>query len=141
MDEKNKLYFGDNLKIQREYVPDASVDLIYLDPPINSSATYNVLFKEKSGEESAAQITAFEDTWQWSQEAEAVYREIVERGPRKLADLMQALLAFLGRNDMMAYLVMMAIRLGGLLRIKGFSGPFSSPANPHHRRTAGGQEA
>lgn len=43
---------------------------------------------------------------QWSQEAEAVYREIVERGPRKLADLMQALLAFLGRNDMMAYLVM-----------------------------------
>jgi len=56
----NKLYFGDNLKILREYVPDASVDLIYLDPPFNSSATYNVLFKEKSGEESAAQITAFE---------------------------------------------------------------------------------
>ena len=69
MDDKNKLYFGDNLKILREYVPDASVDLIYLDPPFNSSATYNVLFKEKSGEESAAQITAFEDTWQWSQEA------------------------------------------------------------------------
>jgi len=58
MDEKNKLYFGDNLKILREYVPDASVDLIYLDPPFNSSATYNVLFKEKSGEESAAQIMA-----------------------------------------------------------------------------------
>jgi 16S rRNA G966 N2-methylase RsmD len=56
MDAKNKLYFGDNLKILREYVPEASVDLIYLDPPFNSSATYNVLFKEKSGEESAAQI-------------------------------------------------------------------------------------
>ena len=84
MDQKNKLYFGDNLRILREHVPDASVDLIYLDPPFNSSATYNVLFKEKSGEESAAQITAFEDTWQWGQEAEAVYREIVERGPRKL---------------------------------------------------------
>jgi site-specific DNA-methyltransferase (adenine-specific) len=91
MDAKNKLYFGDNLKILREYVPEASVDLIYLDPPFNSSATYNVLFKEKSGEESAAQITAFEDTWQWSQEAEAVYREIVERSPRKLADLIQLL--------------------------------------------------
>ena len=117
MDAKNKLYFGDNLKILREYVTDASVDLIYLDPPFNSQATYNVLFKEKSGEESAAQITAFEDTWQWSQEAEAVYREIVERGPRKLADLMQALLAFLGRNDMMAYLVMMAIRLVELHRV------------------------
>jgi hypothetical protein len=59
MDTKNKLYFGDNLKILREYVPDASVDLIYLDPPFNSSATYNVLFKEKSGEESTEQVTAF----------------------------------------------------------------------------------
>jgi site-specific DNA-methyltransferase (adenine-specific) len=104
MDEKNKLYFGDNLKILRDYVEDASVDLIYLDPacarlpsgragrpPFNSSATYNVLFKEKTGEESAAQIMAFEDTWQWSNEPEGVYREIVESGPRKLADLMQAL--------------------------------------------------
>jgi len=117
MDEKNKLYFGDNLKILREYVSDASVDLIYLDPPFNSSATYNVLFKEKSGEESAAQITAFEDTWQWSQEAEAVYREIVESGPRKLADLMQALLAFLARNDMMAFLTTMASCLVALKRL------------------------
>jgi len=63
-----------------------------------------VLFKEKSGEESAAQITAFEDTWQWGLEPEGVYKEIVERGPRKLADLMQARLAFLGRNDRMAHL-------------------------------------
>jgi DNA modification methylase len=116
MDWKNRLYFGDNLDILRRQVPDSSVDLIYLDPPFNSNATYNVLFKEKSGEESAAQITAFEDTWQWSVEAEAVYKEIVESGPRKLADLMQALLAFLGRNDMMAYLVMMAIRLVELHR-------------------------
>ena len=61
-DWKNKLYFGDNLRILREYVADASVDLIYLDPPFNSSGTCNVLFKEKSGEESAAQITAFEET-------------------------------------------------------------------------------
>ena len=72
MDGKNKLYFGDNLKILREYVEEASVDLTYLDPPFNSNATYNVLFKEKSGEESAAQITVFEDTWQWGLEAEAV---------------------------------------------------------------------
>ena len=117
MDGKNKLYFGDNLKILRDHVADASVDLIYLDPPFNSNANYNVLFKEKSGEESAAQITAFEDTWQWSLETEAVYKEIVTSGPRKLADLMQALLAFLGRNDMMAYLVMMAIRLVELHRV------------------------
>jgi hypothetical protein len=90
MDEKNKLYFGDNLKILREYVPGASVDLIYLDPPFNSQATYNVLFKEKSGEESAAQIMAFEDTWGWGLEPEGVYKGIVTSGPRKLADLLQA---------------------------------------------------
>ena len=89
-----------------------------------------MLFKEKSGEESAAQITAFEDTWQWSQEAEAVYREIVESGPRKLADLMQALLAFLGRNDMMAYLVMMAIRLVELHRVLKPSGSIYLHCDP-----------
>jgi site-specific DNA-methyltransferase (adenine-specific) len=82
MDWKNRLYFGDNLDILRCHVPDSSVDLIYLDPPFNSNATYNVLFKEKSGEESAAQITAFEDTWQWSVNAEAVHKEIVTSGPR-----------------------------------------------------------
>ena len=89
MDWKNRLYFGDNLDILRREVPDASVDLIYLDPPFNSNATYNVLFKEKSGEESAAQITAFEDTWQWGLESEAVYKEIVTSGPRKLGTWIQ----------------------------------------------------
>ena len=57
-DSTNKLYFGDNLDILRQHVADESVDLIYLDPPFNSNATYNVLFREKSGEQSAAQITA-----------------------------------------------------------------------------------
>ena len=57
----NQLYFGDNLSVLREHIPDESVDLIYLDPPFNSNATYNVLFKERSGEDSAAQITAFDD--------------------------------------------------------------------------------
>ena len=45
---KNKLYFGDNLDILREHVASESVDLIYLDPPFNSNAIYNVLFQEKS---------------------------------------------------------------------------------------------
>src|SRR5271157_2608007 len=85
MDWKNKLYFGDNLNILRDCVLDASIDLIYLDPPFNSNANYNVLFKEKSGEESAAQITAFEDTWQWSLEAEAPYKEIVTSAAPQIA--------------------------------------------------------
>ncbi len=65
-DWHNQLYFGDNLTVLREHVADESVDLVYLDPPFNSNATYNVLFKERSGEDSAAQITAFDDTWKWT---------------------------------------------------------------------------
>ena len=114
---KNKLYFGDNLDILREYIPDESIDLIYLDPPFNSKATYNVLFKEKNGTKSVAQIEAFDDTWHWGEEAENTYREVVQNGPKKLADLLQALRQFLGSNDMMAYLAMMAIRLVELHRV------------------------
>ncbi len=114
---KNKLYFGDNLDILREHVADETVDLIYLDPPFNSSATYNVLFQERGGEQSAAQIEAFEDTWHWGLESERAYHEVVVQAPKKLADLVQALRAFLGQNDMMAYLTMMAQRMVELHRV------------------------
>lgn len=114
---KNKLYFGDNLDILREHVASESVDLIYLDPPFNSKATYNVLFQEKSGEGSAAQITAFEDTWHWGMESEYAYQEVVKEGSKKLADLIQAFRMFLGQNDMMAYLTMMAQRMVELHRV------------------------
>ncbi len=113
---KNKLYFGDNLDILRRYVEDESVDLIYLDPPFNSKATYNVLFKEKNGTDSVAQITAFDDFWHWDMAAEAAFREVVGRGD-KVGDLLDALRRFLGSNDMMAYLTMMAIRLVELHRV------------------------
>jgi len=108
---KNKLYYGDNLEIMREHIADESVDLIYLDPPFNSKATYNVLFKEKNGTDSAAQITAFDDTWHWDINSEKAYHEIMTTGSGKLTALIQALRSFLGDNDMMAYLTMMAIRL------------------------------
>jgi site-specific DNA-methyltransferase (adenine-specific) len=113
---KNKLYFGDNLAVLSDQVSDESVDLVYLDPPFNSAATYNVLFRERSGEESSAQITAFEDTWHWGMEAEAMYHDVVTDGG-KLADLLQAFRGFLGPNDMMAYLTMMAPRLRELHRV------------------------
>ena len=116
-DWMNQLYFGDNLDILREHIPDESVDLIYLDPPFNSRATYNILFREKSGEESAAQITAFDDTWHWDLGSEAAYRDVVTNGPPQLADLLQAMRAFLGRNDLMAYLTMMAQRMIELHRV------------------------
>ena len=67
---RNSLYYGGNLLVLREHVADESVDLVYLDPPFNSNASYNVLFKERTGEESPAQIKAFTDTWEWTQETE-----------------------------------------------------------------------
>jgi len=114
---KNKLYFGDNLDVMRKYIPDESVDLIYLDPPFNSKATYNVLFQEKNGTAPAAQVKAFEDFWHWDAGAEKTYHEVVTQGPKKLADLLRALMEFLGRNDMMAYLTMMAVRLVEMHRV------------------------
>ena len=116
-DWQNKLYFGDNLEILRQHIADESVDLIYLDPPFNSNATYNVLFRERSGEDSAAQITAFDDTWRWSVESEFAYRDVVSNGPQKLGSLLTAMREFLGQNDMMAYLTMMAQRLAELHRV------------------------
>ncbi len=115
---KNQLFFGDNLEILRgNRIPVGSVDLIYLDPPFNSNATYNLLFAEKSGEKSAAQITAFEDTWQWGEAAAAAYDDVVRGDRPRLAELLRSLRAFLGQNDMMAYLSMMAARLTELHRV------------------------
>ena len=116
-DWKNQLYFGDNLDILRNHVADASVDLIYLDPPFNSNATYNVLFQEKGGQQSAAQITAFEDTWHWSLDSESAYQDVVTNATGKLPNLLQAMRSFLGDNDMMAYLTMMAQRMVELHRV------------------------
>jgi site-specific DNA-methyltransferase (adenine-specific) len=113
---KNKLYFGDNLNILRKHIHDETIDLIYLDPPFNSKATYNVLFGEKNGTRSEAQITAFEDTWHWGLEAQSTYDELVAKSDR-LSDLVEAFHTFLGANDMMAYLVMMSIRLTELHRV------------------------
>ena len=129
-DWKNKLYFGDNLDILREHLPDESVDLVYLDPPFNSNATYNVLFKEVSGEGSAAQMYAFGDTWHWSMESEYAYRDVVTNGPKSLADLLQAMRSFLGQNDMMAYLTMMAQRLTELHRVLKLTGSIYLHCDP-----------
>src|SRR3972149_7762257 len=112
----NALYYGDNLRILREYIPDNSIDLIYLDPPFNSKRNYNVIFKE-SGEESEAQIEAFTDTWKWGPETEKIYYDIVMKTPQNVANLVDSFCKFLGHNDVTAYLVMMTPRLTELQRV------------------------
>lgn len=106
----NRLYYGDNLDVLRRHIDDESVDLVYLDPPFNSNANYNVLFAEKDGTQAASQIKAFEDTWKWDEEAARAHAEVVEAGG-KVSQAMQAFRTFLGESDMMAYLAMMAPRL------------------------------
>ena len=114
---KNTLYYGDNLEILREYIKDETVDLIYLDPPFNSKRTYNVLFKHEDGQESQAQMAAFEDTWHWNLEAERTYHELVTEGDDNVAQMIAAMRQFIGTNQMLAYLVMMAVRLVELHRV------------------------
>lgn len=113
----NKLYYGDNLPILREHIADESVDLIYLDPPFNSNASYNVLFKSPTGEQSRAQIEAFEDTWHWNDSAEESYWQVLHGQNTDAARMLEAMRGFLGENDMMAYLAMMAVRLIELHRV------------------------
>ncbi|MHC1701933.1 MAG: DNA methyltransferase [Humidesulfovibrio sp.] len=107
----NSLYFGDNLHVLRDEIAAESVDLVYLDPPFNSNANYNVLFKSPQGSESQAQIEAFEDTWHWGEQAEREFRELLTQENTDVAQMMDALRNFLGENDMMAYLTMMANRV------------------------------
>jgi site-specific DNA-methyltransferase (adenine-specific) len=114
--DKNRLYYGDNLPVLRQYVDDESVDLVYLDPPFSSDQTYNVLFAEQNGTRSAAQIQAFEDTWRWDQATAATYQQVVEAGGR-VSLAMQAFRTLLGDSDMLAYLSMMAPRLTELHRV------------------------
>ena len=113
----NKLYYGDNLDVLRSNIASESVDLVYLDPPFNSNASYNVLFKAPSGAQSQAQIEAFDDTWHWNESAERAFDEVMASGHSDASIMLKAMLSALGRNDMMAYLAMMAVRLIELRRV------------------------
>ena len=113
----NTLYYGDNLTILREEIADESVDLIYLDPPFNSNASYNVLFRAPEGHQSKAQIEAFDDTWHWNESAEEAFDAVMKSKNSQASEMLRAMRAFLGMNDMMAYLAMMAVRLLELHRV------------------------
>lgn len=134
--ETNVLYYGDNLDILRRYIPDESVDLIYLDPPFNSQRSYNVIFKDESGRKSDAQLLAFEDTWHWGPSAEATYAYLTNtarhqgRIPEQVSTLVAALHAGIGSNQMMAYLVEMAVRLVELRRVLKATGSLYLHCDP-----------
>lgn len=113
----NRLYYGDNLDVLRTHIPDESVDLIYLDPPFNSNAGYNVLFKSASGAGADASIEAFDDTWTWGEASQNALMDIASGTNRPLTVMMNAMHSAIGENPLMAYLAMMAVRLVELHRV------------------------
>jgi len=133
--QNRTLFFGDNLEILRDKIPDESFDLIYLDPPFNSNRDYNVLFKEGLAD-SEAQVQAFEDSWHWSEDAQKTFEELVGTRPSKakinqtISELMLALEKLVGKNDMLAYLTMMTIRLIELKRVLKTTGSLYLHCDP-----------
>lgn len=135
---ENTLFYGDNLPILQEHLPAESVDLIYLDPPFNSNRNYSVLFKDESGQESKSQIRAFQDTWHWNETAVFAYHHLIANAPEPVASVIGAMHSFIGGNQMMAYLVMMASRLVGLRRVLKPTGSLylhCDPTASHYLKT------
>lgn len=115
--DKNELYYGDNLDVLRRHIKDNCADVIYLDPPFNSQANYNVLFTEQDGSRSSDQIQAFEDSWIWGEKSALTLQEFLESAPASASLAMQAFQTFLGGTNILAYLAMMAPRLLELKRV------------------------
>lgn len=126
----NRLYYGDNLDVLRGHIADASIDLVYLDPPFNSNASYNILFRSPAGTGADASIEAFDDTWSWGPAAAGAMMDITQGGNHKLHVLMQAMRTAIGENAMMAYLAMMAVRLQELHRVLKSTGSLYLHCDP-----------
>ncbi|OLV20123.1 DNA methyltransferase [Deinococcus marmoris] len=128
------LYHGDNLTVLRDEIAASSIDLVYLDPPFNSQAGYNILFKDHKGDSSDAQAFAFKDTWVWGEESEQAMQDLLVRYG-ELATFLDETVRRLGKNSLSAYLVMMAVRLVELHRVLKPTGSFylhCDPAASHY---------
>ena len=139
--------FGDCLAHLKQWIrwnrgltdlPPSLADLIYLDPPWNSKANYNIIFGAGQADNSAtAQETAFTDMWQWNPEAErrvnricgTIYHEdYCDHAARKS---MLGLKMFIGKTGMLAYCAYMAERLALLHTILKDTGSIYLHCDPH----------
>jgi DNA modification methylase len=127
-----RLFSGDNLAVLRKKVPDASVDLVYLDPPFQSGRDYSVVFERRSAKHprKRARAEVFKDTWRWNENAESAYEDALRLEPREAAACVRALRSILGESDVMAYLTMMAPRLVELRRVLKKSGSLYLHCDP-----------
>ena len=110
----NSLYYGDCLDWMQRW-DDESVDLIYLDPPFNSSTDYNILYGANGG--GSAQYRAFTDTWSWDEAAADRYAMFEAAVGRPAHRAIVGLHYALGPSGMLAYLTYMAERLEQMHRL------------------------
>src|SRR5579871_3763095 len=114
---RNVLFCGDNLDVLRKEIGAESVDLIYLDPPFNSNASYSAIFDRLAAGEPASRIEAFHDAWRWDAQAHDAFDQAVRSSSAGAAAMLRAMRSMLQDNDMMAYLAMMAMRLMEMHRV------------------------
>ncbi len=112
----NRIYLGDNLRVMRERIEDASVDLIYLDPPFNSGADYKVLSGNGSDEKRAEIKNAFSDLWRW-EDSSGEYEKLMMGGREEVKRLLRGFRELLRVSPMLAYLTMMTARLVEMRRV------------------------
>ena len=108
------LYYGDCLDWMRRW-PDECADLIYLDPPFNSNANYNIIFGTENG--APAQVRGFNDTWKWDDKAAARVARLEAAVSNPLHDATVAFKRLLGPSGMLAYLTYMGERLVEMRRL------------------------
>ena len=116
MYDNRTLVRGDNLEEMRKF-PDDCIDLIATDPPFNSQRNYFVPYRDEHGQEPDTLIRAFTDTWTWGETAEDAYGALIVEVGGQIGDTIQGMRQFLNETPMMAYLVMMAIRIVEMQRI------------------------
>ena len=121
---------SDNLQAMRAF-PDACIDLIATDPPFNSKRDYFVPYKDEKGETPDVLVKAFTDTWAWGEAAELTYQELIVDVGGPIGDTIEGLRKFLNETPMMAYLVMMAIRIVEMHRILNDTGSLYLHCDPY----------
>ena len=121
------LYFGDCLDWMREW-PDESADLIYLDPPFNSNANYNILYGRGNG--APAQLRAFTDTWRWDTAASARLTRILNAVGNPAHKAVKGFWELLGESGMSAYLTYTAERLVEMRRLLKSTGSIYLHCDP-----------
>jgi len=116
MHKNRTLIRGDNLEEMRKF-SDESVDLIATDPPFNSKRDYFVPYRDEQEQEPNSLVKAFTDTWTWSDAAEETCEHLIVEEGGQIGATIQGLQRFLNETPMMAYLMMMAIRIVEMHRL------------------------